>query len=310
MKSVFGKGRVFRLGTRGSRLALAQTGEILRWLKARYPCLQFRRVIVKTFGDEFSRAALFQKNQVGVFTKAIEEKLLKNEIDLAVHSLKDLPTELPQKLVIAACPKRLDPCDVLVTRAGLSLGTLPPGAVIGTSSPRRKRQIALLRPDVRVKDIRGNLDTRVRKVLLEKTLDGIVVAKAGLWRIKKYLKYARRIPPDDFLPAVGQAALAIEIRRDDPVAWKLVRPLNHRDTEREVLAERALLRTLRGGCRVPVGIRSKIQGGLLGLQAAVFSNHTKEVVRGAISGPLTDPEALGRCLAKKLLKKGAGRFLR
>ncbi|MBI2095582.1 MAG: hydroxymethylbilane synthase [Candidatus Omnitrophica bacterium] len=310
MKNVFGQGRVFRLGTRGSRLALAQSGEILRRLRARHPRLRFRRVIVKTFGDEFSRAALFQKNQVGVFTKAIEEKLLANEIDLAVHSLKDLPTELPRRLVIAACPRRLDPCDALVTRTGLTLDTLPAGALVGTSSPRRKRQIALLRPDVRVRDIRGNLDTRVRKVLREKTLDGVVVAKAGLWRIKKYLKYARRIPPDDFLPAVGQAALAVEVRRDDEAAWGLVRPLNHRDTERKVLAERALLRTLRGGCRVPVGVYSRIRDGRLDLRAAVFSNDTKGAVRGAVSGPSADPETLGRRLAQRLLKKGAGRFLR
>ena len=299
-----------RVGTRGSRLALAQAEEIIGALRAEHPRLRFRLVVIKTFGDEFQRAALFKKNQVGVFTKVIEEKLLNKEIDIAVHSLKDLPTELPQGLVLAACPKRLDPCDVLVTRGALTLGKLAPGAVIGTSSPRRKRQLAFLRPDIRVKDIRGNLDTRVLKVLKEKALDGVVVAKAGLWRIKKYLKYARKIPPQDFLPAVGQAALAVETRRDDQVIYKLVRFLNHKKTEREVMAERALLRTLRGGCRVPVGVYSKIQGKRFYLKAAVFAKDAKKTVRATLSGDLKDSEGIGRRLARLLLQKGAARLLR
>ncbi|MGH7197213.1 MAG: hydroxymethylbilane synthase, partial [Candidatus Omnitrophota bacterium] len=175
-----------RIGTRGSPLALAQAGEIQRRLSARWPGLKFTRVVIRTEGDEFQSVELFRRKKTGIFTKAIEKKLLENKIDIAVHSLKDLPTELPAGLRLAAFPKRVDPSDVLISRKRWGLASLPEGAAVGTGSPRRKRQLLLLRPDLRLVDIRGNLDTRIGRVLRKNDLDAVVVAAAGLLRLKKY----------------------------------------------------------------------------------------------------------------------------
>ncbi len=298
-----------RIGTRGSALALAQAGQIRALLKKKFPNIRFPFVIVKTTGDEFQSVELFRKNNVGVFTKTIEEKLLQKKVDIAVHSLKDLPTDLPAGLFLAAFPKRLDVCDVLISRNRSALKTLPAGALVGTGSPRRKRQIAMLRPDLKLVDIRGNLDTRVKKVLENKTLDAVVVAKAGLLRIKKYLKYARTISPADVLPAAGQAALGIEIRKGDLFAAKVVSVLNHKNTEKEVLAERRFLKVLQGGCRIPVGIHSKIKHEKLFLKAAVFSTRSRRFIAGEVSGRKEDFEKVGARLAKKLLKGGAKKIL-
>lgn len=300
---------MIRIGTRGSALALAQSGEVLKCLRRRWPSEKFSLVTVKTAGDEFQSVELFKKTNVGVFTKAIEEKLLAGKIDIAVHSLKDLPTDLPRGLALAAVPRRLDARDALISRKRWKLETLPAGSVVGTGSPRRKSQIAHLRPDLVLKDMRGNLDTRVGKVL-RKEYDAVVVADAGLRRLRKYRRYAKPIGPEVLLPAVGQAALAIQVRARDARTLKLVRALNHTATEFEVKAERAFLGTLRGGCRVPVGIFSQTSGKTLRLRASVFSTKDASRVSGEISGRLVDAEALGRRLAAALLRKGAGRLLR
>ncbi|HTL71373.1 MAG TPA: hydroxymethylbilane synthase [Candidatus Eisenbacteria bacterium] len=301
--------KTFRLGTRGSRLALAQSGEIRRRLAALWPRLRFETVVVKTTGDEFQGVELFRKSGVGVFTKAIEKKLLSGEIDFAVHSLKDLPTDLPKGLVLAAVPRRLDPGDVLLSKKRHTLSSLPSGAVVGTGSPRRKRQILLARPDLEARDLRGNLDTRVRK-MLDGEVDAIVVARAGLLRLKKFTRYARPIPTSVVLPAVGQAALAIEARRTDAETIRLLRRLSHAPTEIEVAAERAFLKALRGGCRVPVGILTTVRGRSIRLRAAVFSVNSSDFMTGRGAGPASRAEAVGRSLAASLLKKGAARFLR
>ena len=175
--------KIIRLGTRGSRLALAQAGQVRRRLSAAWPGLRFEIVTVKTLGDEFQGVELFRQSGVGVFTKAIEKKLLSGEIDLVVHSLKDLPTDLSRGLVLAAVPRRLDAADVLLSKKRLTLSQLPAGAMVGTGSPRRKRQLLLARPDLKVRDLRGNLDTRVSKMLCGE-LDAIVLARAGLLRLK------------------------------------------------------------------------------------------------------------------------------
>jgi hydroxymethylbilane synthase len=290
-------------------LALAQSEDVLKHLRRRWPSERFSLVIVKTKGDEFQSVELFKKTHVGVFTKAIEEKLLAGEIDAAVHSLKDLPTDLAAGLVLAAVPKRLDVCDVLISRKRWTIKTIPAGSVVGTGSPRRKSQVAFLRPDLVLKDMRGNLDTRVGKVL-KKEYDAVIVADAGLRRLGKYRRYAAPIRSEALLPAVGQAALALQVRADDLRSLKLLRALNHTATELEVKAERALLKSLHGGCRVPVGVLSRTKGKKLHLCAAVFSVKNTARVFGEITGRLNNAEALGRKLAATLLKKGAGRFLK
>ena len=291
-------------------MALAQAREIQGRLKKLFPKLRFKLVIIKTTGDEFQGVELFKKNNIGVFTKALEKKLLSGQIDIAVHSLKDLPTELPKGLTLAAFPKRLDPSDVLISKKRWSVKNLPRNAVIGTGSPRRKRQLFKLRPDLDIRDIRGNLDTRITKVVRDRQYDAIIVAKAGLLRIKKYLKYAHSISPKDLLPAVGQAALGIETRSKDLETIKIVRKLNHLETEKIVSAEREFLRVLQGGCRVPVGIHSEIKGSKIYLKAAVFSSKTDNRVEGQFTGPADQYKKVGAELARQLLKKGADRFLK
>jgi len=300
---------LIRIGTRGSALALAQSKGILRRLRRRWPSERFSLVIVKTTGDEFQGVELFKKTNIGVFTKAIEEKLLSGEIDAAVHSLKDLPTDLAGGLALAAVPKRLDPCDVLISRKRWTLRSIPARSVVGTGSPRRKSQMAFLRPDLILKDMRGNLDTRIRKVL-KKEYDAVIVADAGLRRLGKYRRYAVPISSELLLPAVGQAALALQVRSNDPRSLRLFRALNHTVSELEVKAERALLRSLHGGCRVPVGVLSHAKGNRLCLRAVVFSVKNTARVSGESTGALKDAEALGRKLGAILLKKGAGRFLK
>ena len=299
----------FLIGTRGSALALAQAGQVKRLLEKASPNERFRLVTVKTFGDEFQSVESFRQNGVGVFTKAIEEKLGSGQIDLAVHSLKDLPTELPQSLQIAPLPKRLPAEDVLISRGGFDLTHLPQGAIVGTGSPRRKRQLLLARPDLNVVDLRGNLDTRVGKVLKEKTLDAVVVARAGLLRLKKFLKYARPIPVLQMLPAVGQGALAVETRRSDKKANQVTRRIHDASTEKNVTAERDFLKALRGGCRVPVGAHSQIKKNKLILKGAIFSVRSSGVIRDTISVPLSRFRTAGKKLAARLIKKGARRLL-
>ncbi len=302
--------RVVRIGTRGSQLALAQARDVQKRLYRRHPRVTFKLVVIKTAGDEFQSVELFKRKKTGVFTKAIEERLLRNEIDLAVHSLKDLPTELPKGLCLAAFPKRLDPADVLISRKGFGLSSLPRGASVGTGSPRRKRQLLLARPDLKVIDIRGNLDTRIAKVLKERRYDAVVVARAGLLRLQKYLKYASSLSPSVVLPAVGQAALGLEVRASDKEVIRLTQFLNDPNTQKEVLAERSFLKKLMGGCRVPAGIHSKVRHACLYLKAAVFSTNGTSFVVDEISGPAGRYRELGAELAKRLLKKGAGKFVK
>lgn len=302
--------RLLRIGTRGSRLALAQAGEIARLLKKKYPSWDVRLAVIQTPGDEFQSVEIFKKENQGVFTTTIERKLIASEIDIAVHSLKDLPTTLAKGLCLAAFPKREDARDALVSRKKFTLRTLPAGAVVGTGSPRRKSQACRLRPDLKVVAMRGNLDTRIAKVLKEKKYDAVLVAYAGLRRIQKYLRYARPVPAQELLPAVGQAALAVQARSADREILKRLKFLNHTPTEKSIRAERAFLQALRGGCRVPVGIISEIKGGKIHLRASVFSVKTNDFLSAESFGAASKPERAGEMLAAKLLKKGAARFLR
>ena len=301
---------VLRIGTRGSRLALAQAAQVKRRLERLNKGLRCRLVVIKTTGDEFQTVELFKKTNIGVFTKALEKKLLAGNIDVAVHSLKDLPTVLPKGLVLAAFPKRLDTGDALISAKRYNLRTLPLASRVGTGSPRRKSQLKRLRPDLELLDIRGNLDTRVDKVIRQKKYDAVVVAKAGLLRLKKFARYAAPIAPDQLLPAVGQAALGLEARAGDHDTLKLLRRINHPATEKRVLAERAFLHELRGGCRVPVGVHSAIKNGRFFLKAAVFSTHSGDCIGGDGSGAAKDHLDIAKQLARRLLKKGAAKFLK
>lgn len=302
-------GRTILIGTRGSRLALAQANQVLRRLAARHPRWRFKLKIIRTQGDEFQSVELFKKDHVGVFTKAIEKSLLDGQIDVAVHSMKDLPTQIAPGLMLAAVTRRLDVQDVIISRTRHTLSSLPPGSVVGTGSPRRARQIALARPDLVVKPIRGNLDTRVSKVFKTREYDAVMVARAGLLRLGRFAAQARTVPAKLVLPAVGQAALGIQTRRSDSEATGLAKVLNHVPTERAIRAERALLENLGAGCRAPLGVHSRIWGKNIYLKALVFSASDSAVASAEHRGPSAKPEALGRALAVKLRRRGAGRLI-
>ena len=301
---------VVRIGTRGSALALAQANEVKRALEKKNPRLKFELTVIKTFGDEFQGVEIFRRTNVGVFTKAIEKSLLAGKVDLAIHSLKDLPTDLVKGSILAAIPKRADSRDALLSRGGYTLQSLPKGARVGTGSPRRKRQLARLRPDLKLVDLRGNLNTRVKRVLEQRSLDAIVIARAGLLRIKKFSSHARTIPVGDMLPAVGQGALAIQCRKKDKKNLKVARSVHHRPTEKETAAERVFLKELRGGCRVPVGISTRTAGGRFYMKAAVFSVNNDGWVAGDIAVAAARALLSAKKLARTLLKNGAGSFLK
>lgn len=299
-----------RIGTRGSHLALAQAGQIQSRLKRLFPKISFDLVVVKTMGDEFQGVELFKKNNVGVFTKTLEEKLLQKEIDVAIHSLKDLPTDLPKGLFLAAYPKREDARDVLISRNGYDLKKIPTGSRVGTTSLRRQRQIALLRPDLQIEDMRGNLDTRVAKVLKSKEFDAVVVARAGLRRLGIFLKQSQPISIREMLPAVGQAVLGVEVRRKDKALINCLRKINHQETEICAKAERIFLKTLQGGCRVPAGIHSKISKNKIYLKASIFSTREAASISSSISGAAQNYPKLAIKLARILLANGGKSFLR
>jgi hydroxymethylbilane synthase len=279
-------------------------------LKRTFPKKKFSLKIIQTLGDEYQSVDFFRRNNVGVFTKAIERELLAGRIDVAVHSLKDLPTETAKGLKLAAVPKREDVRDAFISSKRYTLETLPFGAVVGTGSPRRKRQLSLLRPDLQVTDMRGNLDTRVRKAVKEKSYDAVLIARAGLLRVKKYLKYASPVSEELILPAVGQAALGLQVRASDAETTKIVGRLNHAKTQQAVEAEREFLSALHGGCRVPVGVLTKSKGNQFTMKAAVFSVNTSNHCSAVISGRTSDSRKLARRLARTLLKLGAARFLK
>jgi hydroxymethylbilane synthase len=301
-----------RGGTRGSLLALTQTGSVAAALRRKCRGLSVSLLTIKTAGDRNATAPLPRIGGKGLFTKEIEDALLDGRIDFAVHSLKDLPTELPRGLEIGAVLKREDPRDCLIARSRATLKTLPRGARVGTSSLRRQAQIAGLRPDLRAENLRGNLDTRLQK-LRRGGYDAIVVARAGLRRLagKISLKGLRVniLSESEMLPAVGQGALAVEIRSDDRGVREAVRRLNHPPTETRTRAERSFLAVLQGGCQVPVGVSSKIVKGRIVLKGAVVSPDGRRSVRAEVSGPASRPEDAGERLARRLLKSGARKIL-
>jgi hydroxymethylbilane synthase len=295
------------IGSRGSQLALWQARHIAAQLDALG--VKTRIEVIKTTGDKITDVALARVGEVsglkGVFTKEIEEALLDGSIDLAVHSLKDLPTALPEGLTIGVVPVREDPRDALV---GKTLDELQPGDRIGTGSLRRAAQIRRLKPGVETVDIRGNVDTRLRK-LDEGQYDAILLACSGLKRLGLEDRITQALDPELMAPAIGQGALALEVRIGDGVTLEAVSPLNHIPTHLAVEAERSLLDAFGGGCQVPLGGYARIEGDDLVLNAAVFSQDGVTLIRDQDSGPMTEAKELGRRLAASLKAKGADKLL-
>lgn len=290
------------IGSRGSQLALWQS----RFVAAKLNCLNVATeiVIIKTTGDHLQTMSLTQAGGKGLFTKEIEEALLAGSIDLAVHSLKDLPTESPAGLSIAAIPEREDPRDAM---AGCSLAKLPTRARVGTSSGRRASQLRVLRPDLQIEPVRGNVDTRLRK-LKERQFDAIMLAAAGLRRLGLSHEIAELLSPQQICPAPGQGALAIQTRENDP-AWELCRQLDHVPTRLAVTCERTVLASLGGGCQLPLGAFAEVKDDTLHLTAVACSLDGVRHLRSEASGPQDRPEDLGQAVAEDLMRRGVADIL-
>jgi hydroxymethylbilane synthase len=290
------------IASRGSQLALWQA----RWVEAQLTALghECRIEIIKTTGDKITDVPLAKVGTKGLFTKEIEEALIDGRADLAVHSLKDLPTELPAGLVLAAIPEREDHRDAVL---GKKLADLPPGAKVGTSSLRRAAQLRKLRPDLTIESVRGNLDTRIRK-MDEGQYDAIVLAAAGLKRLGWADRIAEILDADRMCSAVGQGALAIETRESGE-GWKACKALDHPATHAAVTAERGVLGALGGGCQVPIGAYATVHDGQVNLLAIVASPDGSEIIRAESTGPIADAAAIGQRLGAELLSRGAAKIL-
>jgi hydroxymethylbilane synthase len=287
------------LGTRGSRLALAQAEACARKLRAADLRIEIR--VIKTTSDHHPQTPLSVIDRRDVFTRQLDEALVRGEIDLAIHSLKDVPTQPPEGIALAAVTERHDPSDALVSDERYEVDGLPTGAVVATSSLRRRAQLLHRRPDLRIVEIRGNVDTRIRK-MREGQSDALVLARAGLERLGLDAPHTV-IPPDVMLPAVGQGALTGATLAEHPLRGRIREALNHTPTERAVLAERAMLRTIEGGCRVPVGGLGVAEDGVIRLRVIVASPDGAIVYRGEADGE--EPEEVGGRLARELLERGA-----
>jgi hydroxymethylbilane synthase len=301
------KNHELRLGTRASRLALAQAGWIKKQLEAKNPGVMVRLVHIKTSGDKLD-VPLFQVGGKGLFVKEIEEALLQGKVDLAVHSAKDLPAVIPEGLDLVAFPEREDPRDVWIPAYGQSWKEIPPGGKVGTGSLRRKAQLLHWRSDLEVVPLRGNLDTRMKK-LSSMALDAIVLAAAGLRRLGWANQASEYFDPDVMLPAIGQGALAVETRKEDAVLQKMIQVLDHSPTRLAVKAERAFLQSLGGGCQIPLAGYARLESGRLVLTGLVAALDGGRVIREKIVGTPEQGEELGVTLAQTLLAKGAGEIL-
>jgi hydroxymethylbilane synthase len=291
-----------RVATRGSALALAQARSVADRLAANG--IRVEVVAMRTEGDRLAEARLAVVGGKGLFVREIEEALLRGDVDVAVHSLKDLPAELPAGLTLAAFPERADARDVLVARRPLRFAELPPGAVLGTSSPRRRALALALRPDLRVEPIRGNVDTRLRK-LEAGDYDAIVLAAAGLARLGVTPRHVESLAPERFVPAVGQGVLAVEGRLDDARTLSALRALDHEPTRICAAAERAFLGRLGASCVTPMAAHARLAGGRVVLDALVASEDGRTVLRESADGAPERPETLGVRVADALLARGA-----
>lgn len=297
-----------RIGTRGSQLALWQANWVKNALEDRFPDLDVSLVIIKTKGDKIQDVPLAKVGGKGLFVKEIEEAILEHRVDLAVHSMKDMPANLPDGLWISAVPERENPFDALVSREGKPLLELPKGARIGTSSLRRSAQLKRVRPDLEIIPLRGNLDTRLKK-LDAGGMDAVVLAAAGIHRMGFEKRITEYFDENTMMPAVGQGALCIESRIGDAETDPLVKTLDHPDTRRIVLGERAFLHRLEGGCQIPIAAHGRLDGDTFTIRGMVASLDGSTVIESSDSGHADQTERIGRELANALLAKGADAIL-
>lgn len=297
-----------RLGTRGSALALAQATAVQQQLMAHHPGLTVDLVIIKTTGDKIQDVPLAKIGGKGLFTKEIELALLAGEIDLGVHSLKDVPTEVPAGLVLGAVPPRAEPRDVFISRQHQSIQEIPPGGRLGTGSLRRRAQLLHWRPDLEIVPLRGNVDTRLRK-MNELGLDGLILAAAGLQRLGRAAEITTVLEPEIMLPAIGQGALGLEYRADDRATHELVAVLDDPATRLAVTAERAFLARLEGGCQVPLAAYARLEGGTLVLDGLIADLEGRRFYRERLQGPAAAARDLGVELAEILLARGGRKIL-
>jgi len=300
--------RKIRIGTRGSKLALWQANWVKSALKSVDPRLCVELVIIKTKGDKIRNVPLAEVGGKGLFVKEIETAILENRIDLAVHSLKDMPAVIPAGLQIGAIPERENPADVLISKNGHTLAELKPQARIGTSSLRRAAQLRFGRPDVCILPLRGNLDTRIRK-LEAGEFDAVILAAAGVRRLGLEKKITEYLDPDRILPAVGQGALCIEIRSKDFENLQLISELNHHPTRLAVSGERAFLNRLEGSCQVPIAAYGQVIHDRFILTGLVADVDGSKQIKDSLSGSPADCEGIGIALAERLLDRGAARIL-
>lgn len=302
------RSQTIAVGSRGSDLALWQTRWVISRLQQARPDIEFRIQRITTRGDVVRDRPLPQVGGKGLFVKEIEAALLAGEIDLAVHSLKDMLTELPEGLAIGAVTAREDPRDVLVSRLGLKLAQLPPGARVGTGSLRRAAQLRASRPGLRIVDLRGNVDTRLRKAATEE-YDAVVLAAAGLIRLGYSDRITEYLSPQVMLPAAGQGALCVEVRAGDEATRTLVSVVHDSPTEVAITAERAFLARIGGGCQVPIAAYAIVNDGELWLRGLVASSDGSRLLRSELHGSWTEPAALAQALAEEMLAQGADRIL-
>lgn len=295
------------IGSRGSKLAMIQAEELIKQISALRPQLELDFVKIKTQGDRDRKSPLIQIGGRGVFVKELEEALLRKEIDVAVHSLKDMPSQLDSRLQLAAVPVRRDPRDALVSRSGKTLSQMPVGARIGTGSQRRAIELMTFRHDLKACPLRGNIDTRVNKVRSGE-LDGVILSAAAMERMGWQNKVAEYLPVEIFLPAACQGALGIEVRARDEAA-KLAALVNDQESWLTTTAERAFLRTLGGGCRSAIASLAQLKGDNLQIEGMVAGLSSGKIIRASLKGSPQDPEDIGKRLALKLLDMGAGKLI-
>ena len=297
-----------RIGTRGSRLALWQADYIEKLLNQMNQEITLERIIIKTKGDRDQSSSLTQIGGQGVFTKAIEDALLDNRIDLAVHSLKDLPSNMTPGLCLAAVPERGPVEDVLVTKEGININDLNKDASVATGSIRRRSQLLNLRPDLQISDLRGNIETRLNK-LYQKGLDGIIMARAAIFRLGLDQVKFYTFSTDEMVPGVGQGAVGVQTRADDSTINEIVKGISHQDTFNAVSAERAFLDELDSGCQFPVGAYAQVLGDRLKITGFVGSEDGREIYRENSKGPVSAADEIGRELAQLFIKQGAQELL-
>ncbi len=300
--------KIIKIGTRGSKLALWQANYIKNEIEKKHKNIAVELKVIKTKGDKILDVPLAMVGGKGLFVKEIEEALLNKEVDLAVHSMKDVPTFFPEGLYLPIITKREDYRDALVSRNGLTLDKLPANSIVGTSSLRRKSQILNLRKDLKIKDLRGNVDTRLKK-LDNGEYDAIILAAAGLKRMGFENKITQYLDETVMIPAIGQGALGIEIRENDKEIFEIVSFLKHETTFFEVKAERAFLKILEGGCQVPIGCYGKIEKNILKLKGFVSSINGEKFIKKEISGDIKNYKLIGITLAENILNAGGNKIL-